>query len=171
MKKKRILALAMAAVLCIGALAACGSNNSGNNTTGNNGTNNSTNNSGTNDTGNNSSNSGNDQDTATLEDVLGEVTEIKEDGSLELTLYSGGGTITDYAAVDLTAYTPTSDTDSYTIPDTATIYTVKDGSLTAAALSDIKAGDKVIISTDSSTSTITQVVIYSADASDSSAEA
>ena len=162
MKKKRILALAMAAVLCIGALAACGSKNSGNNTTNNSGNNS------TNDSTNNSGDSSDNQDAATLEDKMGEVTAVNEDGSLELTLYSGGGTITDYAAVDLTAYSPTSDTESVTIPDTATVYTVTDGSLTAAAVTDIQAGDKVIISTDPTTSTITQVVIYSADASGSS---
>ena len=171
MKKKRILALVMAAVLCIAALAACGSSNSGNNTGNNTGDsgagNSSSDNSGTNDTGSNTNDTGDGETSSSLEDTLGEVTAVNEDGSLELTLYSGGGTITDYAAVDLTAYSATTDTESVTIPDTATVYTAEDGTLTAAALTDIQVGDKVIISTDPTTSTITQVVIYPADSADS----
>lgn len=153
-KKFRILAVALSLSLCVGLLAACGSNNGGttNDTTGNNTTSDNTANNNTDDTTG---------DTLSINTVA-KVTAINEDGSLELQVYSGSGNIADFAAVDFSAYTATESTDSITVSDESVLYAAEDGSLVPAKLDAIAVGDMLVISQDIDTNELTQVVLYAA---------
>lgn len=153
-KKFRILAVALSLSLCVGLLAACGSNTGGNssNTTGDNTTSNNT-------SDNSSDNPDNDHITI---NTVGEVTAINEDGSLELKVYSGSGNIADFAAVDFSAYTATEDTETITISDEGVLFAAEDGSLVPSQLDAIAVGDMLVLSQDIDTNELTQVVLYSA---------
>ncbi len=155
-KKLQILAALMALTLCAGALTACGNNSSGNNSGNNSGSNVSDNGGAGNDTADNG-------ETSVTINTVAQVTAIHEDGSLELLIYSGSGNISDFAAVDFSAYTATEETESLTIPDTGVLSTAENGSLTAASLSDIAVGDMLVITQDIDTDEVLQAVRYAAD--------
>ena len=155
-KKLQILAALMSLTLCAGALTACGNNISGNNS-GNNSVSNVSDNGGA---GNDTADNG---ETSVTINTVAQVTAIGEDGSLELLIYSGSGNISDFAAVDFSAYTATEETESLTIPDTGVLSTAENGSLTAASLSDIAVGDMLVITQDIDTDEVLQAVRYAAD--------
>ena len=159
-KKFRILAVTLSLSLCVGLLAACSSNNGGNagNTTGNN------------TTSDNSSNTGDSSGETIIINTVAEVTAINDDGSLELKIYSGSGNIADFAAVDLSAYTATDETESITISDESILYTAEDGSLVPSKTDAIAVGDMLVLSQDIDTNDLTQVVVYAASAEDSTGD-
>lgn len=152
-KKFRILAATLSLSLCVGLLAACSSNsggNTGSNTAGNNTTSNSS-----------SDTSGTEESNISINTVA-EVTAINDDGSLELKIYSGSGNIADFAAVDLSAYTATEETESITISDESVLFTAENGSLVSSKADAIAVGDMLVLSQDIDTDALTQVVVYPA---------
>ena len=154
-KKFRILAATLSLALCVGALTACNSNSGNNSGNSSNGADNSV---------TDNSTAGGDGSESTLSiNTVAEVTAVKEDGSLELKIYSGSGNIADFAAVDFSAYTATEETEELTIDDVSVLFTAVDGTLSAAQLSDIAVGDMLVISQDIDTDALLQVVRYAAD--------
>ena len=157
-KKFRILAALMSLALCVGMLTACTNTSGGNNSSADNNSNSGSN------VNSDTSGSQDTSDESTLSiNTVAEVTAVNEDGSLELKIYSGSGNISDFAAVDFSAYTATEETESLTIPDTGVLSTAENGSLTAASLSDIAVGDMLVITQDIDTDEVLQAVRYAAD--------
>lgn len=154
-KKFRILAVALSLSLCVGLLAACSSNSGGNagNTSGDNTMS---------DNSGSTGDSGNMEEGAVTINTVAEVTAINEDGSLELKIYSGSGNIADFAAVDLSAYTATEETESITISDESILFTAENGSLVSSKVDAIAVGDMLVLSQDIDTDALTQVVVYAA---------
>lgn len=162
-KKFKVLALALTLTMSVALLTACSSQNNGGNTgnTGNTG------NSGVSDT-NDTGNTGNTGDTGDVEsdgnvvvNNVGKVTAVNEDGTIEVTLYSGDADISDYAAADISGYTATEETETLTIGEDVVVSTVTDGALTDADASAITEGAMVIFAKDAFNDNLTQIVVVS----------
>ena len=93
-------------------------------------------------------------------DTAAQVTAVGEDGTLEVTIYSGTGDLSDYATVDLSGYTATEETKTLAVDDAVSVYTVENGILAAADLSDIAQGDMIVFTEDGKTGALTQIVCY-----------
>lgn len=104
-----------------------------------------------------STNNDDTQDVVTVaEDVIGEVTYVG-DSYLSLTTYESGGTVSDYAALDVSTLTEVGGMD-YVYPEADTeYYTVSDAMLVAAAYEDITAGCLIAVTTD--TNGVQQIII------------
>ena len=167
MKKTRILALILALAMCF-ALAACGTSDdttdSGagdttDTTTPDNTTTPDDNAGEPSDSTGNEDNSQATSDGAQTEDTVAQVAEIN-DSELQLKVFKNdGAAIEDYTAVDFGSYSDSGETETLTIDSTSGLSMVEDGTIVSAELSDIAVGDMLIITRDSASGDISQIII------------
>ena len=99
-------------------------------------------------------------------DVVAEVADVNDDGTLSLILFTlsedaSDYVISDYAAVELDKYCATETTEEYTIPDDCVISLAEDSVLTETTSDEIAVGDTLIIYTDEDG--ITNIAVYHAE--------
>lgn len=137
MKKRfRLLALAMVAVLSMGLLCACGSDDADE----------------TEATGKDSStqmDSTSDESSGTAaetEDVIGEITYISST-YMSLDVYEPEEEVSDYASLDVSTLTATYSTESVTVDTDAEYYYISDSSMVSQTADDLEEGDMVAVTT------------------------
>ncbi len=97
------------------------------------------------------------EDSEPAANTMAKITSITEN-EYSAVLYSGDE-ISDFASVDTTAFTETTDTVSLTIPSETSVLLMVDGELTEGSLSDIEVNDMVVFSEDAE-GNILQIVVY-----------